>query len=140
MRRGLTGGTGGASIPFRRDAPWGNSTVSTTEVVETSTGSLMSDFFTDIFRWRPYLTPTPGTRFGVLAEKEEAVGVELADNGGVGLAKEPAGVARPEVGKPGLLGPRPGDGDGRGEFKPGDSAEAFGGCPGEGRGDGTPNG
>ncbi len=88
------GGTGGASIPFLNDAPTGSSTVSTTDVVEIRTGSPMADFLIDILRWRAALTLAPARRFGVLDEKDAAVGVDEDECGGVAFAKTGGHVPR----------------------------------------------
>ena len=87
LRRGLIGGTGGAaSMPFRRDAPAGKSIVSTTEVVEISTGSPISDFLIDILRERAAFAPALASRFGALtvAGNAGATGVDDDERGGVG--------------------------------------------------------
>jgi len=141
LRRGLIGGTGGASnIPFLSEAPAGRATVSTTDVVEIRTGSPISDFLIDIFLIRAAFRFVPEARLGVLAEKLDVIGVELAERGGVGFAKGEIGVPRPEDGAiPGLRGPTPGEGLGELKERAGDS-EPFGGKPGEGRGEGSPSG
>jgi len=132
---GLIGGTGGGSAvsePFFSDAPGGRLTVSMTEVVDTNTGSEMSDFAIDFFRSVPTLAMGCGAALGLKAgatgvDAPETGGVLLADSGGIGdiwgrkAAKPglgPPGDGRGETGRPlaamfglGLMGP----GDRRGD-------------------------
>lgn len=151
--RGLIGGTGGASMPFRSEAPGGRSMVSTTEVVEIKTGSPISDFLTDIFRGRPAFMLAAASKFGVLADgNAPAVGVVDDEIGGVWLANGLIGVARPELKIPGLMLPRPGEAPSDGHGLAGTCSAGDIGSPlgrpkpgegvrlGDGRGDGTPKG
>jgi hypothetical protein len=90
FRMGLIGGTGGASysIPFFKDAPAGRFTVSMTDVVDTKTGSEMSDFATDFLRSIPCLSigwMALGLKAAVLGVAGlETGGVWFAENGGFG--------------------------------------------------------
>jgi hypothetical protein len=73
---GLIGGTGGAlcSCPFFKDAPAGRLIVSITEVVETKTGSEISDFAIDFLRNIPCLEGC--TMLGLKATVFGVVGLE----------------------------------------------------------------
>jgi hypothetical protein len=70
-------------MPFFNDAPGGRLTVSMTEVVETKTGSEMSDFAIDFFLKTPCLI----IGCTVLGLKAAVFGVVGFDTGGVWLAE-----------------------------------------------------
>src|ERR1700761_538431 len=145
FRRGLIGGTGGASssMPLLKEAPEGRSTVSMTEVVEISFGSDISDFLIDCFRMPGFRRDgIDATVLVLLFGKEVITGVDAAEIGGVGFdAKGPIGDARP-LGfmKPGLRGPILGDGRGDWPWDRAGESPPFEAKPGDGRGEGTPIG
>ena len=111
LRRGLIDEACGetSSMPLRRDAPSGKSTVSMTDVVEMSVGSEMSDFWKVLLRGparfaarRP--DPTGATMPGA---KDCPTGVEAAEIGGVELAENGVAIGEGRVNPgiaPGLRG------------------------------------
>lgn len=132
-------------MPLLNEAPGGNETVSMTDVVEMSFGSEMSDFWIDFLRTprdrNEGIPEVTGLPF-VLLEKEDIMGVEDADIGGVGFEENGNGDALEDgAEKPGLRGPTDraevGDWEGAGEESPGKPTPLVGAKPGEGRGEGS---